>query len=51
MAMKLPVERRKARADAHDCIMVMILTASVALISDRWSARRRAVLRAPAPVE
>jgi len=32
-------------------VIVMILTASVALISDRWSARRRAVVRAPAPAE
>ena len=32
-------------------VIVMILTASVALISDRRSARRRAVRLAPAPGE
>jgi hypothetical protein len=32
-------------------VVVMVLTASVALIGDRRSARRRAVLRAPAAAE
>jgi hypothetical protein len=32
-------------------VIVMLLTASVALISDRRSARRRWVQRAPAPGE
>ena len=32
-------------------VIVMILTASVALVSDRRSARRRAVLRAAAAAE
>jgi MFS family permease len=32
-------------------VIVMVLTASVALVSDRRSARRRAVLRAPAAAE
>jgi hypothetical protein len=32
-------------------VSVMILTASVALIGDRWSARRQAVLRAQAAAE
>jgi FSR family fosmidomycin resistance protein-like MFS transporter len=32
-------------------VIVMILTAFVALIGDRWMARQRAVLRPLAPVE